>query len=68
MTTISAVIPVSALHTQRASASAEKFDPATGEFIINPASGKPLKDENGNVVIDPETGKPKKDPKTQDSV
>ena len=42
-----------------------KFDPATGEFIINPASGKPLKDENGNVVIDPETGKPKKDPKTQ---
>ena len=42
-----------------------KFDPETGEYIINPASGKPLKDENGNVVIDPETGKPKKDPKTQ---
>ncbi len=42
-----------------------KMDPVTGEYVINPASGKPLKDENGNVVIDPETGKPKKDPKTQ---
>ncbi len=42
-----------------------KFDPETLEYIINPNSGKPLKDENGNVVIDPETGKPKKDPKTQ---
>ena len=42
-----------------------KYDKATGEFIINPASGKPLKDENGNVVIDEATGKPKKDPKTQ---
>ena len=42
-----------------------KFDPETLEFIIDPKSGKPLKDENGNVVIDPETGKPKKDPKTQ---
>ena len=41
-----------------------KFDPETLEFVINPNSGKPLKDENGNVVIDPETGKPKKDPKT----
>ena len=41
-----------------------KFDPATGEFIINPASGKPLKDENGQVVLD-ENGNPKKDPKTQ---
>ena len=40
-----------------------KFDPETLEFIIDPKSGKPLKDENGNVVIDPETGKPKKDPK-----
>ena len=36
-----------------------KFDPETLEFIIDPKSGKPLKDENGNVVIDPETGKPK---------
>ena len=43
---------------------ARKFDPATGEYIINPNSGKPLKDENGNVVIDEATGKPKKDPKT----
>ena len=34
-----------------------KFDPETLEFIIDPNSGKPLKDENGNVVIDPETGK-----------
>lgn len=42
-----------------------KFDPATGEFIINPASGKPLKDENGKVVMDEASGKPKKDPKTQ---
>ena len=42
-----------------------KFDPETLEFIIDPKSGKPLKDENGKVVIDPETGKPKKDPKTQ---
>ena len=33
--------------------------------VLDPKSGKPLKDENGNVVIDPETGKPKKDPKTQ---
>ena len=36
-----------------------KFDPETLEFIIDPNSGKPLKDENGKVVIDPETGKPK---------
>ena len=43
---------------------AKKFDPETGEFIINPETGKPLKDENGNVVIDEETGLPKKDPKT----
>ena len=34
-----------------------KFDPETLEFIIDPKSGKPLKDENGNVVIDPETGR-----------
>ena len=33
-------------------------------YVINPATGKPLKDENGNVVLD-ENGKPKKDPKTQ---
>ena len=32
--------------------------------MIDPNSGKPLKDENGNVVIDEATGKPKKDPKT----
>lgn len=43
---------------------AKKFDPETGEYIIDPTSGKPLKDQDGNVVIDPETGKPKKDPKT----
>ena len=31
-----------------------KFDPETLEFIIDPKSGKPLKDENGNdFVIDP---------------
>ncbi len=42
-----------------------KFDPETGEFIINPASGKPLKDADGKVVIDEATGQPKKDPKTQ---
>ena len=36
-----------------------KVDLETGEYVINPNSGKPLKDENGNVVIDPETGKPK---------
>ena len=41
-----------------------KVDLETGEYVINPNSGKPLKDENGKVVIDPETGKPKKDPKT----
>ncbi|MBP3736105.1 MAG: 2-hydroxyacyl-CoA dehydratase [Lachnospiraceae bacterium] len=41
-----------------------KYDHETGEFIINPASGKPLKDENGQVVLD-ENGNPKKDPKTQ---
>lgn len=41
-----------------------KLDLETGEYVIDPNSGKPLKDENGKVVIDPETGKPKKDPKT----
>lgn len=40
-----------------------KFDPETLEFIIDPNSGKPLKDENGKVVIDPETGKPRKTPR-----
>lgn len=29
---------------------ARKFDPETGEYIIDPSTGKPLKDENGNVV------------------
>ena len=43
---------------------ARKVDLATGEFVIDPASGRPLKDENGNVVIDEATGRPKKDPKT----
>ena len=43
---------------------ARKIDLETGEFVIDPNSGKPLKDENGNVVIDEATGKPKKDPKT----
>ena len=33
-----------------------KFDPETLEFIIDPNSGKPLKDENGKVVIDPGHG------------
>ena len=33
------------------------------EYVINPNSGKPLKDENGKVVVD-ENGKPVKDPKT----
>lgn len=42
-----------------------KIDLTTGEFIINPESGKPLRDENGKVIIDESTGKPKKDPKTQ---
>ena len=44
---------------------ARKFDPETGEYIIDPSTGKPLKDADGNVVIDEATGKPKKDPKTQ---
>ena len=44
---------------------ARKFDPETGAYIIDPSTGKPLKDADGNVVIDEATGKPKKDPKTQ---
>ena len=40
-----------------------KFDPETLEYVINPASGRPLKDENGKVVMG-EDGKPVKDPKT----
>ncbi len=44
---------------------ARKFDSVTGEYIIDPSTGKPLKDEAGNVVMDEATGKPKKDPKTQ---
>ena len=44
---------------------ARKFDPETGEYIIDPSTGKPLKDADGKVVIDEATGKPKKDPKTQ---
>ena len=42
-----------------------KFDPETGAYIIDPATGRPLKDAEGNVVLDEATGKPKKDPKTQ---
>ena len=42
-----------------------KYDAETGEYIIDPDTGKPLKDAEGNVVIDEATGKPKKDPKTQ---
>jgi len=42
---------------------AKKLDPVTLEYVIDPTSGKPLKDENGNVVKD-ENGKPVKDPKT----
>ena len=41
-----------------------KYDPETGEYIIDPSTGKPLKDADGNVVMG-EDGKPKKDPKTQ---
>lgn len=44
---------------------ARRFDPDTGEYIIDPSSGKNLKDADGNVIVDPETGKPKKDPRTQ---
>lgn len=44
---------------------ARKFDHKSGEYIIDPLSGKNLKDAEGNVIIDPDTGKPKKDPKTQ---
>ena len=40
-----------------------KFDPETLEFVINPASGRPLKDENGKVVMG-EDGKPVKDRKS----
>lgn len=43
---------------------ANKMD-KDGNYIINPNSGKPLKDENGKKVIDPETGKPVIDPKTR---
>lgn len=43
---------------------AKKLDAATGEYVIDPNSGKPLKDDSGIVVIDKVTGKPKKDPKT----
>ena len=39
-----------------------KFDPESLEYIIDPKSGKPLKDENGKVVIDPGHGG--KDPGT----
>lgn len=42
-----------------------KYDPETGEYIIDPSTGRLLKDADGNVVIDETTGKPKKDPKTQ---
>ena len=43
---------------------AKKLDAATGEYVMDPNSGKPLKDDSGKVVIDTVTGKPKKDPKT----
>ena len=43
---------------------AKKLDPETLEYVIDPNSGKPLKDENGNVVKD-ENGKVVKDPKTK---
>jgi len=42
---------------------ARKLDPETLEYVIDPNSGKPLKDESGKVVIG-EDGKPVKDPKT----
>ncbi len=41
------------------------YDPMTGEYIIDPSTGKNLKDAEGKAVIDELTGKPKKDPKTQ---
>ena len=41
---------------------ANKMD-KDGNYVINPNSGKPLKDANGNKVLD-ENGKPVKDPKT----
>ena len=40
-----------------------KLDPETLEYVINPNSGKPLKDADGKVVMG-EDGKPVKDPKT----
>ncbi len=44
---------------------ARKIDWSKDEgYVINPATGKPLKDADGNVVIG-ENGKPVKDPKTQ---
>ena len=52
------------MYKRQGKRASRKFDPETLEYIIDPNSGKPLKDENGKVVIDPETGKPKKDPKT----
>ena len=42
---------------------AKKLDPKTMEYVIDPNSGKPMKDENGNIVKG-EDGKPVKDPKT----
>ena len=38
-----------------------KYDPETGEYIIDPSTGKPLKDADVNVVMG-EVGKPVKDP------
>ncbi|MBQ1242472.1 MAG: 2-hydroxyacyl-CoA dehydratase, partial [Oscillospiraceae bacterium] len=35
-----------------------KIDPETLEYVIDPNSGKPLKDENGNPVKDPKTMQP----------
>lgn len=43
---------------------AKKLDPKTLEYVIDPTSGKPMKDADGKPVIDPETGKPKIDPAT----
>ena len=37
-----------------------KFDPETGEYIIDPSTGKPLKDADGNVVIDEATASRRK--------
>ena len=62
--TISSRIFLSTEQTSSSSSSPRILRPETGEYIIDPSTGKPLKDADGNVVMG-EDGKPKKDPKTQ---